>query len=249
MAKKKEILGIIPFIEVVRGDDKVGFKDLDGNVVVKAKYEVYGTDTEMIGGLATFVQGSNSLWGIINNNARLVVEKAFHTAVYEEGVGVYRALPETRINKEAVNAYDLCGMIDNEGNVMLPCAFDAIKRIKKGYFYLAKGQAEYGIYRITDDKTVSLHFDMKSAGYEPLNVEKSFGDANIYRTAGGDRLLEVKKDGLSGVIKVDGTEVVPCNYQTFKRFGPAYIIGRANDMVFSIKLDDPENVIIEPYNS
>ena len=248
MAKKKEILGIVPFKEVVRGENKIGFKDLEGNVVIKAKYEEYGTrNTEMIGGLSTFVQGSKCFWGIINNNAKIVVEKAFHAVVYEEGLGVYRAMSETLVNKEAVNACDLCGMIDNEANVVLPCAYDTIKRINKGYYYLAKGNQEYGVYRIADDKTVSLYFDMKGQGYEPLMIEKSFGDANVFSTSGEERLLEVKKKGLSGVIKIDGTEVVPCNYQKFMKFGRTGIIGIVNDDMFLIKLDDPNNISIEPY--
>lgn len=161
-------------------------------------------------------------------------------------MGVYRSTSETLVNGEKINVYDMCGMVDYGGNIVLPCVYDIIKRIKKKYFYLAKGK-DHSVYRITDDKTVSLCFDLKGAGYEPLMIEKSFGNENVFNTSGEERLLEVKKNGLSGVIKDDGTEVVPCIYQNIRRFGPTGVIGFANNEMFLIKFDDPDNISIEPY--
>jgi hypothetical protein len=238
--EKKEINGIVPFKKEFKYDTKIGFKDLDGNVVIKPKYAEWGTAPELIGGLATFVEPKNSLHGIINYKAQILVEGAYDTKVYEEGLGIYETLSCTKVN--GVNLYcadHRFGFVNNEGDFIVSCEYSKLMRIKKGYYYFAKGSDEYGILEINvEGKTRSISFDMKSAGYEACDRE--------YYEVVAHGLLCVKKNGLWGVLTVDGKEVVPCKYSHVRQWGRAQLQVWDGDQSFTVNIEDLNNITIKP---
>ncbi|MBR4561463.1 MAG: WG repeat-containing protein [Bacteroidales bacterium] len=232
MATKKTVEGIVPFKEENKwGEAKVGFKDLDGNVIIKPKYADWGTADTLIGGLATFVEIKNARHGIINYRAEIIVKDAYDASVYEEGFGIYE------------NLYTLFGAINKEGEELLPCKYTYLEHIGVNCLYFECGESTHGILEVDPiGKTTRVLFDMKEAGY--ARCSKNRQTNNKHNSYNG--LICVEKNSLLGLLSKDGKEVVPCKYESAARCGNTKLWASENGTWYEIDVTDVNNIVIKP---
>ena len=236
MAQKKTIEGIIPFKEEVKsGDVRVGFKDLDGNIVIKPKYEEWGTAPSLIGGLATFVESRQSLHGIINYKAEILIKGAYDTSVYEEGFGIYE-LP-------GAGSLHIFGAINKEGEELLPKEYTFLKYLGNNHMYFEQANAAYGILELNlTDLTHKVILNMKEVGYVACS---KLGHNAIFLKKNG--VFLVKKDAHFGLLSPNGKEIVPCKYRFIAQWGPTGFLLHEGDKVFEVDVANLNNITIKPH--
>ena len=179
---------------LVSSDNKYGYIDTKGNVVIPISYELTGElgFGSFHDGLAPIVK--NGKYGYIDKNGKEVISCKYDESYsFSEGLAV--------IAKD-----DKYGFIDTKGNEVVPCEFDYADSFIDGKASVRKGEKVMVI-----DKSGKVVFTA-SDGNSYTFID---GLARVTK--------EINGDYLTGFIDINGKEVIPCIYSSWYDFSEGLV--------------------------
>ncbi len=198
----------------VRGGDFYGMIDKDGNLVVPCDYASLTTFGKIL--LATKSLHSRS-WGVIDTQGNVVVPLKFG----KDDIVVFPKEELVRVKKSEVE-YDF---FDFQGKDLFPQGLFARRGFKNGSVVFSEGlaaaildksdlyQNPYGFV----DKTGKVVIQAQFKNPARFDNGMAWVDNTFLINTNGKVLMEVKTDGsLKGLVKSDGTEVIPCQFKDFE---------------------------------
>ncbi len=219
---QKSISPEVPLV-AVNPDNKFGFIDIHGNIVITPKYE-YARDYHE--GLAVVRTGGK--WGFIDTNGKMVIEAKFdciHNNGFSQGLAaVVQGDPEGKRN----NSY-----IDKTGNWVIKPQFDSAEpfsentapvKIDKKYGLINR-KGEYivppryaNLQNISEGLAAFQDEPAGKWGYIDLEGKQVIVPRFDYAHEFSEGLAEVTLKGKSGFIDKKGKIVIPIEYDFVDRF-------------------------------
>lgn len=171
-------------IAVVRGGLS-GFTDLQGNLIIPARYANASSFSEGRASVAVILDSFTVLCTYIDTLGTPLFDPIYQSALpYRDGYA-------------AVYRYDRWGMIDREGNQVLPNIYEQIST------------ADHGIFFAGDEWGMTL-FDYS---FKPLTSVQYLPITTV-----SDRRIGVLRGDKYGFLDLKGHEVIPCIYDEIGRF-------------------------------
>ncbi len=199
-------------IRVQDFNDKYGFIDYNGKIIVDFKYDycesvfidgmcVVGRDfgytvidkdgNELMPLNADLLRYYHGTFAATNESGSYILDKNGNLLFK----GIYDEIYPTAVKNAVVIKDKKQGLIDFNGNVLLPTIYNSVYFMEEKNVYLASD----GFY--------DYYFDIK------LNLIKEPSEKMSTLYIGEDNLLWFKKNGKVGIITTDGTKVAPCIYE------------------------------------
>lgn len=246
-------------IQIGRGGDKgIGLIDTNGNVIIPANYSdvgipsgsdciepkffmvkkfgnwgridkngeaIHENETPLFDDVVKFM--SFNLWGIKKNE--IIITEAIYNEI----------LPLEELSLCKVRSTSYWGCIDSSGRIIIPIEYDSIKQINGGMFSLGK-ENRFGCCRNDGELVIPIKYNKpiksKYGKLEAeLNDQKGYFDFNGNIVAGGKKRKLTKglyvflSFGKSGLVKADGTIVLPAIYDEIEFIGDNQIKVRFDD--------------------
>ena len=171
-------------IAVVRGGLS-GFTDLQGNLIIPTRYANASPFSEGRASVAVILDSFTVLCTYIDTLGTPLFDPIYQSALpYRDGYA-------------AVYRYDRWGMIDREGNQVLPNIYEQIST------------ADHGIFFAGDERGMTL-FDYS---FKPLTTVQYLPITTV-----SDRRIGVLRGDKYGFLDLKGHEVIPCIYDEIGRF-------------------------------
>lgn len=171
-------------IAVVRGGLS-GFTDLQGNLIIPARYANASSFSEGRASVAVILDSFTVLCTYIDTLGTPLFDPIYQSALpYRDGYA-------------AVYRYDRWGMIDREGNQVLPNIYEQIST------------ADHGIFFAGDEWGMTL-FDYS---FKPLTPQHYLPITTV-----SDRRIGVLRGDKYGFLDLKGHEAIPCIYDEIGRF-------------------------------
>lgn len=202
-----------------------GYMDTEGNLAIPFQFSAAGPFSE---GLAAVRVGNK--WGFIDKTGKIVIEPQFNDALYfSEGRCAVEATRWGYINTQGelvipcilskdndrsyfnndrviVTRGADSGVIDRNGNVIIPIAYRSIERIGSRYFEVYNYQG-------------NALFDYDGNRILPFEYQEIYSVCD-------NGLVAVKKGGCWGFVDMDNNIVVPIKYPDAESFdGPLAFVG------------------------
>lgn len=170
-------------IAQIERDEKIGFINTDGKVIVKPKY-AEGSRTFFSEGVVAVCQEDDE-WALIDTKGKLVVP-----------FGVYEGLGDCVDGRILVQKDNLLGYIDKNGDEVIPCK------------YTGADSFSDGVALVSDNNWISTKvIDVN----ENILFETSKYDV-MWGFSEGRAQVKDKNTGLWGYVDKTGVEVIPCIY-------------------------------------
>lgn len=199
-------------IRVQDFNDKYGFIDYNGKIIVDFKYDYCGivfTDGMCVAGrdfgYTVIDKEGNELMPLIPDmptyyNGTFVAKNESGSYILDKSgnlifKGNYDEIYPTADATVVVVKDNKQGLIDFNGNILLPLTYNYVCFIKEKNVY----HASDGLYDYYFDKS--------------LNLIKEPSEKMGVHHGGEDNLLWFKRNGKLGIITTDGKEVAPCIYE------------------------------------
>lgn len=223
-------------------DNKYGIVDRDGKVIVSPMYDFIGTFNEN-----RAVVRMNNKYGYIDKEGKIIIpieykyatdfSQGFAIAVDETEKGAYIDKTGKNIvpfeydnlypisNGEGVVKKDkLYGVIDTEGNILIPIQHDYVNKIEKKLYSVE----ENGLFYLKDSKNVKI-----SNGYDNIGEVK-------------DGLIPVNVDSTYGYIDTKGEIIIPIKYSEIgENIKNSFIVKDLNSDKYGV-IDIDDKFIISP---
>lgn len=215
-------------IRVQDFNDKYGFIDYNGKIIVDFKYDycesVFIDGMCVVGrdfGYTVIDKKGNELMPLVPD--RLSYYHGTFAATNESGSyildkngnllfkGDYDEVHTTAEGIAEVMKDKKHGLVDFDGNILLPPIYDLVYFMEEKNVYLAS------------DSFYDYYFDIN------LNLIKEPSEKMSAHYIGDDNLLWFKKNGKLGIITTDGKEVAPCIYEDIYSVD-GYFIVRLNGL-------------------
>ncbi|MBR2883548.1 MAG: WG repeat-containing protein [Clostridia bacterium] len=215
-------------IRVQDFNDKYGFIDYNGKIIVDFKYDycesvfidgmcVVGRDfgytvidkdgNELMPLNADLLRYYHGTFAATNESGSYILDKNGNLLFK----GDYDEIYPTAVKTAVVIKDKKQGLIDFNGNVLLPTIYNSVYFMEEKNVYLASD----GFY--------DYYFDIN------LNLIKEPSEKMSTHYIGEDNLLWFKRNGKVGIITTDGTEVAPCIYEDIYSVD-GYFIVRLNGL-------------------
>ncbi len=215
-------------IRVQDFNDKYGFIDYNGKIIVDFKYDycesVFFNGMCVVGrnfGYTVIDKEGNELMPLIPDmltyyNGTFVAKNETSSYIVDKNgnllfEGDYDEIYTTAANTVVVIKNNKQGVVDFNGNILLPLAYNFVYFSEEKNVYFA-GDDFYDYY-------YDINFNLIKEPSEKMSVHHE----------GDDNLLYFKKNGKIGIITTDGQEIAPCIYEDiYSRDG--YFIVRLNGL-------------------
>ena len=168
-----------------KGGEKFGLMDTLGNILIQPEFERF---FEMNKGRMVVVK--NDKFGLINLDGEFLIEPVYYglSAMYDDNLVL------------AVNDYKICGVLNLQGDTVIPFNYTSIKPQDSAFFYEKNGR--YG--RMDKRGKVIKQYD-----FDKMLVKQSFDyDKMSARTA----FFLVRKGEFEGITDLYGNILVPLKY-------------------------------------
>ena len=198
----------------VRKNERYGFVDTTGALAIECQYRTASGFSEGLAVALIDIDSSTMGYGFIDKNNKIQIAPKYEYAMaFQEGRAV-------------VKLYDRFGMIDRDGNEVLPCKYLEVTNMYEGRFFAVDAkEGKAALFnnrykRLTNfiyDKILLYQEDyyivVRDGGYYFLarDGKEKFGR---YEEASGfyDGYSMVKRDGKYGIINKRGKVILPIEY-------------------------------------
>ena len=160
------------------GNGKQGFKNIEGEVLVPCIYDEIG---RLLNGMSLVKRDGR--YGFLNAKGKETVPCIYDKAYQFRECGLANVYKDGK-----------CGLVDTEGNLVVPLSdYDYILAKTEKFYEITKSRLK-GVYKSGVGEILPCDYD---------KTEWFIDDGYIF----------VKKDGLYGLINLDGKLKVPCSYR------------------------------------
>ena len=198
----------------VRKNERYGFVDTTGALAIDCQYRTASGFSEGLAVALIDIDSNTMGYGFIDKNNKIQIAPKYEYAMaFQEGRAV-------------VKLYDRFGMIDRDGNEVLPCKYLEVTNMYEGRFFAVDAkEGKAALFnnrykRLTNfiyDKILLYQEDyyivVRDGGYYFLarDGKEKFGR---YEEASGfyDGYSMVKRDGKYGIINKRGKVILPIEY-------------------------------------
>ncbi|MEQ8576011.1 MAG: WG repeat-containing protein, partial [Fulvivirga sp.] len=194
--------------QLIYKDGKVGLSDAKGNVVIPAEYEELGWSTgedEPTSNTIGYRKGE--FWGLLALDNQRITEPEY-TNLYPAKGGFYIASVRGKISHN-----DFLGVITNQGKVIIPFKYNAIKldglRAVVGVKY--GRQYKFGVVDMADKLVIPIEYkDVVSLGHLRFAV-KNFDNKTAIFSDAGKPVVDFVLDSISNY--QNGHAIIYANHQ------------------------------------
>lgn len=224
-----------------------GYKDWDGNIVIKSKDDVWWTDVSLFSNGLGAVQIENKKWGYVDKNGNMVIAPIFEKAdLFCDGTAVVNycgknCFIDKNGNVLTVPSFDRVvsrrfidgasiiethgkqGLIDGSGKYLIQPKFDSVSFFKEGFAFV-KTNGKYGFVDTTGNLIIQPKYDGVLGGFE-------------------NGFACVKIDNKWGIVDMNGTFIISPSFEELRICGSIFF-AKVGDKWGTI--DKTGNFIIEP---
>lgn len=223
----------------VKTDGKIGFIDIDGNMVILCKYDRVADNGFNEGLCGVEING---LWGYIDKNGHTVIPMQYSKAgIFDDGFAW-------------VCKDDKYGYIDKEGNVVVPFEYDGATFFKNGKAVVAVN-GKYGVIDTTGKEIVPFEYEYIYSFHDGIAMVSNDGKYGFITEDGSlavpveydsasffkNGMSIVSKDGKYGIIDSNGNVIVPFEYDYLQKLDDKLFFAKSEDTNEIINID--ENII------
>ena len=233
--------------EPFQENNKWGYKDSKGNLIVNAKYdqaEKFSTDFAIV--------QLNKKYGFINEKGVEIISPT------------YDKIENFRYGYAKVKADKKWGLIDTKGQIIISLKYDDLVQIYKEKYISVKLNEKWGVIDLKENILIPIEYDYSFYGEDGIFAAAKNDKAGFINIKNEvvipfeysntedfyDRIAEVSKGDSTGMIDKSGKVVIPIEFKSIEYYLEDYhlIIVRSNDDKIGVWFDWGEKIAHAVYS-